>query len=242
MKVELFIPCFIDQLYPDTAFSTIKLLEKVGCEVIYNPAQTCCGQPAFNAGFWDDAKAVGSKFLDDFSDQHFIVSPSASCTGMVKNYYNDLFTNTAVHNKCRSIQNHIHELSDFLVNVMEQDYFGAELEGKAVYHDSCAALRECKIKEEPRKLLEKVHGLELLELPDSSTCCGFGGTFAVKFEAISTAMAQQKIDQALALDADYIISTDASCLLHLQGYIDKNNLPLKTVHLADVLANGWGNV
>lgn len=242
MKVELFIPCFIDQLYPDTAFSTIKLLQKVGCEVIYNPTQTCCGQPAFNAGFWDDAKAIGSKFLDDFTDQHFIVSPSASCTGMVKNYYNDLFTNTAVHNKCRSIQSHIHELSDFLINVMEQDYFGAELEGKAVYHDSCAALRECKIKAEPRQLLEKVHGLELLELPDSSTCCGFGGTFAVKFEAISSAMAQQKVDQALTLEADYIISTDASCLLHLQGYIDKNNMPLKTVHLADVLASGWGNV
>ncbi len=242
MKVELFIPCFIDQLYPDTAFSTIKLLKKVGCEVKYNPTQTCCGQPAFNAGFWDDAKAIGSKFLEDFTDQHFIVSPSASCTGMVKNYYNDLFTNTAVHNKCRSIQSHIHELSDFLVNVMEQDYFGAELEGKAVYHDSCAALRECKIKAEPRQLLEKVHGLELLELPDSDTCCGFGGTFAVKFEAISTAMAQQKVDQALALDADYIISTDASCLLHLQGYIDKNNLLIKTVHLADVLAGGWGNV
>ncbi|MGI4727016.1 MAG: (Fe-S)-binding protein [Janthinobacterium lividum] len=242
MKVELFVPCFIDQLFPDTAFSTIKLLEKVGCEVIYNPNQTCCGQPAFNAGFWDDAKAVGSKFLEDFTDQHFIVSPSASCTGMVKNYYNDLFTNTAVHNKCRSIQSHIHELSDFLVNVMEQDYFGAELEGKAVYHDSCAALRECKIKAEPRKLLEKVHGLELMELPDSSTCCGFGGTFAVKFDAISTAMAQQKVDQALALDADYIISTDASCLLHLQGYIDKQKLPIKTVHIADVLASGWGNI
>ncbi|RYX86891.1 (Fe-S)-binding protein, partial [bacterium] len=151
-------------------------------------------------------------------------------------------TNTAVHNKCRSIQSHIYELSDFLVNVMEQDYFGAELEGKAVYHDSCAALRECKIKTEPRKLLEKVHGLELMELPDSSTCCGFGGTFAVKFEAISTAMAQQKVDQAMALDADYIISTDASCLLHLQGYIDKNNIPIKTVHLADVLAGGWGNI
>lgn len=242
MKVELFIPCFIDQLYPDTAFSTIKVLEKVGCEVIYNPNQTCCGQPAFNAGFWDDAKAIGNKFLNDFFDQNFIISPSASCTGMVKNYYNDLFTNTAVHNKCRAIQSQIYELSDFLVNIMEQDYFGAELEGKAVYHDSCAALRECKIKAEPRQLLAKVHGLELLELPDSSTCCGFGGTFAVKFEAISTAMAQQKIDQALALDADYIISTDASCLLHLQGYIDKNNLPIKTVHLADVLAGGWGNI
>lgn len=161
---------------------------------------------------------------------------------MVKNYYNDLFTNTAVHNKCRSIQSHIIELSDFLVNVLNKDYFGAELEGKAVYHDSCAGLRECKIKAEPRALLEKVHGLELLEMPDSETCCGFGGTFAVKFEGISSAMAQQKVNNALAVGAEYIISTDTSCLMHLQAYIDKENLKIKTMHLADVLAHGWGNV
>jgi len=242
MKVELFIPCFIDQMYPGTAFNTVKVLEKAGCTVTYNTAQTCCGQPAFNAGFWDDAKAIGSKFLDDFSADSVIVSPSASCTGMVRNYYNDLFTNTAVHNKCRSVQSNIYELSDFLVNILNVDYFGAELEGRAVYHDSCSALRECKIKAEPRQLLSKVHGLELVDLPDNETCCGFGGTFAVKFDAISSAMAQQKVDHALAVNADYIISTDASCLLHLQSYIDKQQLPLKTLHIADVLALGWGNV
>jgi L-lactate dehydrogenase complex protein LldE len=185
---------------------------------------------------------VGSKFLNDFPEDTVIVSPSASCTGMVKNYYNDLFTNTAAHNKCRNIQGNIYELSDFLVNVLQFDYFGAELDGKAVYHDSCAGLRECKIKEEPRQLLSKVLGLELVDLKDNETCCGFGGTFAVKFDGISSAMAQQKVDNAIAADADYIISTDASCLLHLQGYIDKNNLPLKTYHIADVLALGWGNV
>jgi L-lactate dehydrogenase complex protein LldE len=242
MTVELFIPCFIDQLYPETAYNTVKVLEKAGCKVKYNAEQTCCGQPAFNAGYWDEAKAIGYKFLEDFSDNVVIVSPSASCTGMVKNYYNDLFTNTAVHNKCRSIQSHIIELSDFLVNVLNKDYFGAELEGKAVYHDSCAGLRECKIKAEPRALLEKVHGLELLEMPDTETCCGFGGTFAVKFEGISSAMAQQKVNNALAVGADYIISTDTSCMMHLQAYIDKENLKIKTMHLADVLAHGWGNV
>jgi L-lactate dehydrogenase complex protein LldE len=242
MKIELFIPCFIDQLFPQTAFSTVKVLEKAGCVVEYNPAQTCCGQPAFNAGFWDEAKETGSKFLNDFSENRYIVSPSASCTGMVKNYYNDLFTNTAVHNKCRAIQGHIHELSDFLVNVIKRDYFGAELEGRAVYHDSCAGLRECKIKDEPRQLLSKVLGLDLVELKHSETCCGFGGTFAVKFDAISSAMAQQKVEYALEADAEYIISTDASCLMQLQSYIDKNNIPLKTMHLADVLASGWGNI
>jgi L-lactate dehydrogenase complex protein LldE len=241
MKVELFIPCFVDQLFPDTAFSTVKLLEKAGCTVDYNPEQTCCGQPAFNAGFWDEAKDVGSKFLNDFSEDSVIVSPSASCTGMVRNYYNDLFTNTTQHNKCRAIQANIYELSDFLVNIMQYDYFGAELDGRAVYHDSCSGLRECKIKEEPRQLLSKVHGLELVELKDNETCCGFGGTFAVKFDAISSAMAQQKVDHAMAAGAEYIISTDASCLMHLQNYIDKQGLPLKTYHIADVLAHGWGN-
>lgn len=242
MKIELFVPCFMDQLYPETAFNTVKVLEKAGCEVGYNPGQTCCGQPAFNAGFWDDAKTVGTKFLNDFPEDAIIVAPSASCTGMVKNYYNDLFTNTVLHNKCRAIQSGMYELSDFLVNVLQVDYFGAELDGRAVYHDSCSGLRECKIKEEPRRLLSKVLGLEMVDLQDNETCCGFGGTFAVKFDAISSAMAQQKVDNAMAAGADYIISTDASCLLHLQGYIDKAGLPIKTMHLADVLANGWGNV
>lgn len=242
MRVELFIPCFIDQLYPETAFNTVRILEKSGCQVEYNSEQTCCGQPAYNAGYWDEAKKVGSKFLQDFSDTEYIVSPSASCTGMVKNGFNHLFTNTQVHNRCRAIQGNIYELSDFLINVLGKDYFGAELEGRAVYHDSCSALRECRIREEPRQLLANVGGLQLLELRDGDTCCGFGGTFAVKFEGISSAMAEQKVMNALDQQADYIISTDASCLLHLQAYIDKHQLPVKTMHLADVLAHGWANI
>lgn len=239
MQVELFVPCFIDQLFPDTAFNTLRLLEKAGCTVQYNPEQTCCGQPAFNAGFWDEAKAVAEKFLDDFSGQHYIVSPSGSCTGMVKGYYGELFTNSAAHNKCKDIQSKVIELSDFLVNVVHKEDFRAVLNARAVYHDACGALRECGVKESPRRLLRNVEGLELVEMNDCETCCGFGGTFAVKFEPISTAMAQQKVDNALAAKAEYIISTDASCLMHIQGYIDKHNLPLRTLHLADVLTMGW---
>ncbi|WP_313189330.1 (Fe-S)-binding protein [Sphingobacterium sp.] len=241
-KVELFIPCFIDQLYPETAFNTVKLLEKAGCKVIYNTDQTCCGQPAYNAGFWDDAKKIGQKFLNDFHEEHPIVSPSASCVGMVRGGYDDLFTNSIEHNKCRAIQRNIFEISDFLVNVLQKEYFGAELVGTAVYHDSCSALRECKIKEEPRRLLSHVGGLDIVEMRDQETCCGFGGTFAVKFEGISTAMAEQKVQNALNVKADYIISTDSSCLLQLQAYIEKNQLPIKTMHLVDVLTSGWANI
>lgn len=239
MVVELFIPCFVDQLYPETAFNTVKVLEKAGCTVNYNSQQTCCGQPAYNAGYWTEAKEVGTKFLNDFSGSHYIVAPSTSCVGMVKNGFNDLFTNTVVHNTCRTLQGNIFELSDFLVNVLKKTYFGAELDGRAVYHDSCSGLRECGIKEEPRLLLSKVHGLEMVEMAETETCCGFGGTFSVKFDAISSAMAEQKINHALAQEAEYIISTDLSCLMHLQGYIDKHSIPIKTMHLADVLSNGW---
>lgn len=239
MKVELFVPCFVDQLYPETAFNTIKLLEKSGCKVSYNAKQTCCGQPAYNSGYWEEAKEVGTKFLNDFSENTYVVAPSASCIGMVKTGFNDLFKNTSTHNKCRSLQANIFELSEFLVNIVKKDYFGAELEGRAVYHDSCSALRECKIKAEPRQLLSKVHGLELVEMEDTDMCCGFGGTFSVKFSGISSAMAEQKINNALAKKADYIISTDLSCLLQLQAYIDENNINIKTMHIADVLTNGW---
>ncbi len=236
MKVEIFIPCFIDQLYPNTAANMINVLEHLGCEIIYNPNQTCCAQPAFNSGYWDEAKQVAQKFLNDFSAEHYIVSPSGSCTGMVKSYYSELFTNSASHNKCRAVQAKIFEFSDFLVNILKVDLQDLNLPMKATYHDSCGALRECGIKKEPRTILEKINGLELIEMKDVETCCGFGGTFSVKFESISTAMAQQKVNNALETGAEYIISTDASCLLHVQGYIDKHNLPIKTIHLVDVLA------
>jgi L-lactate dehydrogenase complex protein LldE len=239
MKVQLFIPCFVDQLYPETAFNMIKVLEKAGCEVGYNTNQTCCGQPAFNAGFWDEAKAVCTKFLKDFDTADYIVAPSASCVGFVKNYYKKLFTGEEELQKADIISNRIFEFSEFLTDVLEVENLGASLSITATYHDSCAALRECEIKEGPRRLLSNVKGLQLVEMIDVETCCGFGGTFAVKFDGISIGMADQKVTNAFATKADYIISTDLSCLMHLDGYIKGKNLPLKTMHLADVLASGW---
>ena len=239
MNVQLFIPCFVDQLYPQTAFNMMKVLEKTGCEVHYNTNQTCCGQPAFNAGFWDEARAVCSKFLKDFDNADYIVAPSASCVGFIRNYYDKILENSAQYKQVKDIRKRIYEFSEFLTDVLKVENVGAVLNIKATYHDSCAALRECKIKEGPRKLLSNVAGLELVEMSDVETCCGFGGTFAVKFDGISVGMADQKATHALATKAEYIISTDLSCLMHLDGYIKGKNFPLKTMHLADVLASGW---
>lgn len=239
MKVQLFIPCFIDQLYPQTAFNMVKVLEKACCDVAYNSNQTCCGQPAFNAGFVNDAREVAEKFLEDFDTIDYIVAPSASCVGFVRNYYPKLFENTASHHKGKDIGKRVYEFTEFLTDVLKIEHFGASLHAKATYHDSCAALRECKIKEGPRKLLSKVKGLELVEMADNETCCGFGGTFSVKFEPISVGMADQKVKNAMATGAEYIISTDMSCLMQLNGYIKTKELPLKTMHVADVLASGW---
>lgn len=238
-NVQLFIPCFIDQLYPETAFNMIKVLEQAGCNVSYNPDQTCCGQPAFNAGFRDEAREVCVKFLHDFAGTEDIVSPSASCTGFVRNYYPELFKNATGSAQVKKTGQRIFELSDFLVNQLKITRFPAVLQGKATYHDSCAGLRECHIKKEPRQLLSQVEGLELIEMNDVETCCGFGGTFAVKFAPISMAMAEQKVRHALDTGAEYIISTDLSCLMHIDGHIRHQHLPIKTMHLADVLASGW---
>jgi L-lactate dehydrogenase complex protein LldE len=240
--VDIFIPCFVDQLHPETGMSMVKVLEGLGCEVNYNPNQTCCGQPAFNAGFYDEAREVANKFLDDFSNEtsHYIVAPSASCVGMVRNAYQDIFVKSSKLVKYRAMQKKVFEFTEFLTDVLKVNQVpGARLDGKATYHDSCSALRECHIKEGPRALLQGVHGLEMVEMEDTETCCGFGGTFAVKFEAISVAMAEQKVENALATGAEYIISTDSSCLMHLNGYIQKNKKPIKTMHIADVLASGW---
>lgn len=237
MTIQLFIPCFVDQLYPETALNMVKVLETAGVDVEYNTGQTCCGQPAYNAGFRNDARDVCSKFLKDFSGADYIVAPSASCVGFVRNYYSTLFDNSSVHNEVRDLGRRIYEFSSFLVNVLGIDNVGASLYGNATYHDSCAALRECRIREEPRRLLSNVKGLNLVEMADTETCCGFGGSFAVKFESISIAMADQKVNNALQTGADFIISTDLSCLMHLDGYIRHKGHPIKTMHIADVLAS-----
>lgn len=239
MKVQLFIPCFVDQLYPSTAFNMIKVLEKAGCEVAYNTNQTCCGQPAFNAGFTSECKSVAAKFVKDFEGSDYVVSPSASCTGFVRNYQPKLFENTAVQASVRDLASRSFEFTEFLTEVLKIEKFEAVFPAKVTYHDSCAALRECKIKQGPRKLLSHVKGLELVEMEDNETCCGFGGTFSVKFDAISTAMADQKLKHALNTGATHIISTDLSCLMQLDGVIKNQKLPLTTMHIADVLAQGW---
>jgi len=240
MTVDLFIPCFVDQLYPETAFNMVKILEHAGCTVHYNPQQTCCGQPAFNSGFQQEARSIGKKFLKDFTEgNHYIVAPSGSCTGYVRNYYPQLFENSSEINTCKQIGKRLYEFTEFLSDILHITDMGAAFSAKATYHDGCGSLRECGIKDAPRRLLAEVRGLELVEMKECETCCGFGGTFAVKYETISTGMAETKVQSALETGAEYIISADLSCLMHIESYIRQQNQPLKTIHIADVLAAGW---
>lgn len=241
ITVDIFIPCFVDQMFPEVGFNMVKVLEKAGCLVNYNPNQTCCGQPAYNAGFFVEAKEVAEKFINDFpNEDRYIVTPSASCAGMVRNGYESLLGTRVTDPKVRNVRENVYEFTEFLVDVLGiESIEGATFNGKVTYHDSCSALRECHIKEAPRKLLANVAGLELVEMIDTNDCCGFGGTFSVKFEPISIGMAEQKVENALATKVDYIVSTDASCLMHLAGFIAKSEKPIKTIHIADVLASGW---
>ncbi len=237
MIVDIFIPCYIDQVYPETALNMVKVLERAGCGVNYNTDQTCCGLPAFHEGYRDHCKAVGEKLICEFQNDRYIVSPGASCVSMVKNYYPEMFHNSSLHNEFKLVQKYFYEFSDFLVNVLHVTDVGARLVGKAVFLDNCTALRECGIHESPRMLLSKVKGLKLLEMQDSETCCGWGSTFATQFEGIAVALAEKKLKQVSALGADYIISTDMGCLMHLEGFISKNKIPVKVMHIADVLGS-----
>jgi L-lactate dehydrogenase complex protein LldE len=239
MDIQLFIPCFMDQLYPETAFNTVKVLERAGCRVHYNEGQTCCGQPAFNAGFHTEAQAVCSKFLKDFEGHMPVVTPSASCASFIRRYYGDLFKKSTKLKELKATTDRVFELTDFLVNEIKVTDFGATFHGKATYHDSCAALREYQLTNQARTLLSKVRGLELVEMADTGTCCGFGGTFAVKFESISVAMGDQKSKNAEETGADYLISTDTSCLMHIQGVMNGKGQSTKCIHIADVLASGY---
>jgi L-lactate dehydrogenase complex protein LldE len=229
----------MDQLYPETAFNTVKVLERAGCRVHYNEGQTCCGQPAFNAGFHTEAQAVCSKFLKDFEGHMPVVTPSASCAGFIRRYYGDLFKKSTKLKELKATTDRVFELTDFLVNEIKVTDFGATFHGKATYHDSCAALRDYQLTNQARTLLSKVRGLELVEMADTGTCCGFGGTFAVKFESISVAMGDQKSKNAEETGADYLISTDTSCLMHIQGVMNGKGQSTKCIHIADVLASGY---
>lgn len=237
MDIDLFIPCFIDQMFPDTAWNTIKILEKAGCEVNYNPKQTCCGQALYNSGDVKHSVKLAEKFINDFPNDRPIILPSASCAGYIKNQYTSLLdTSDDLKKEALRLTSNTFELTDFLVNQLNKVDFNAFFPHSITYHDSCSALREYGLKDEPRRLLKNVKGLKIYEMPKSDECCGFGGTFMVKHAAISTAMTEQKVQNALSTGAEYIVSTEVSCLLNIQSYINKQKLPIKTIHIADVLA------
>lgn len=237
MTVDLFIPCFINHLLPDTAWSVVKILKKANIDVAYNPSHGCCGQPTFNSGFWPQTKEMAEKFIHDFPQNRPIIVPSASCAAFIRNHYPKLFKHDEAQlANLERIKKNVIELSDFLVNHIHYTDTDASFPHRVTYHDGCSALREYGLKSEPRKLLNSIKDIELVEMEETETCCGFGGTFMVKYTALSTAMAEQKVANALKTGAEYIVSSEASCLINIKSYIDKNKLPIQTLHLADVLA------
>lgn len=231
MRVALFIPCFVDQLYPEVGKAMVAVLRRVGVDLCFPSEQTCCGQPAFNTGYWDEARTLAKRYCDIFDGYEAIVSPSGSCTAMVRNFYPELL------GEVRHASANTFEFSEFLVKKLGVTDVGAKFPAKVTYHDSCHTLRELRLKEEPRKLLRAVQGLELVEMTEAETCCGFGGTFSVKFPTISTAMDDVKCQSIVATGAQYVVSVDSSCLMQIGGWLRRRNLPVQTKHLAEVLAS-----
>jgi len=236
MKVTLFIPCFVDACYPKVGVSIVQILEKLGHTIDFPEELACCGQPAFNSGYWDEARAVALPVLRRLRNSEKVVIASGSCGAMLKVFYKELFAKTEHAQEAHDLSGKCHEFSDFLVNVLGVTDLGAHFPHKVTIHDGCHGLRELgTTKLPPRKLLANVRDLELIEMEEAETCCGFGGTFAAKFPMISTAMGEVKCASALETRADYIVSNDSSCLMHLQGLIDRQGTPVRTIHLAEIL-------
>ncbi|HEY3841217.1 MAG TPA: (Fe-S)-binding protein [Bryobacteraceae bacterium] len=237
-SVSLFVTCIIDQLFPNVGIAMADVLERAGCTVEFREDQTCCGQPAFNSGYHQEARTVARHFLKVFSGAEYIVVPSGSCTSMISHHFADIFSDfpselAAVH----ALEPKVYEFSTFLTEVLKVDDLGARFDGIVTYHDSCHALRELKIKDAPRRLLSKVKGLELREMDIANECCGFGGTFSVKFPEVSGGMARTKIESIKKTGAATVVSIDSSCLMQLRGAILRAGLPIETKHLAEVLAS-----
>ncbi|MED4599883.1 (Fe-S)-binding protein [Paenibacillus validus] len=239
MRVSLFITCLADQLYPEVGESVVRLLHRYGCEVDFPEAQTCCGQPAYNSGYQDEAREVARQFIRAFEHSDYVVSPSGSCTGMVHHYYPQLFEKEPVWQaKAEALIGKTYEFSQFLVNVLGVKDLGAELPVKATYHPSCHATRLLGVREEPGELLRNVKGLELIDLPKKEDCCGFGGTFSVKMADISEAMVCEKAGHVCSTGANVLIGSDMGCLMNIDGRLNKENKPVRVMHLAQVLEEG----
>lgn len=235
MNVTLFIPCFVDLFYPQVGISMVRILERLGHRVACPEAPACCGQPAFNTGYWEESRSVAAKVLDQLRDAEVVVIASGSCGAMMKVFYPDLFAGTPHEAAARALAPRCYEFSDFLVRKLGVTDLGARFPARVTFHDGCHGLRELNNKLPPRALLAKVRGLELVEMGAAETCCGFGGTFSAKFPMISTAMGEVKCASASETGADYIVSNDSSCLMHIQGLLDRQGKRMKTLHLAEIL-------
>ncbi|MCH8818847.1 MAG: (Fe-S)-binding protein [Acidobacteria bacterium] len=237
MKVSLFVTCLVDQLFPQVGLSTVKVLKKCGVEVDFDPRQTCCGQPAFNSGFVDESREVAEHFLEVFGDREHIVVPSGSCVAMIKSFLPSLFPEgSSKRQLAEEVSQRTFELSDFLSSVLGITHTGAQFPQVVTYHDSCHLVRELGLRSQPRQLIRGVEGVVFREMENCDRCCGFGGTFSVKFPDISAAIGDEKVQWIRESGADYVIANDVSCLMHIEGLLRRSKVPVQTMHLAELLA------
>ena len=236
VHASLFVTCIIDQLYPHVGVSAVRVLRRQGVVVDFPADQTCCGQPLFNSGFTRLARQLAVRVLDSFSLSDYVVVPSGSCAAMLKVFYRDLFSGDPdLEEKADRLAGKVYEFSEFLVKVLAVTDVGARSSANATYHSSCHLLREMEVRDEPLQLLEQVEGLKLLPLPHAETCCGFGGTFSVKYPHISEGMMSDKIANILSTDASTLISCDMSCLMHIGGGLSRQGHPVAVRHIAEIL-------
>ena len=235
--VGLFVTCLVDLFRPSVGFAAVKLLRQAGCEVVVPRAQTCCGQPAYNAGDRADAQALAKQVIEAFAGVDYVVVPSGSCAGMIAAHYPELFADDpAWRDRAKELAGRTHELTSFLVDVMRVDRVDARFDATVTYHDSCAGLRELNVKHQPRKLLETVRDLHLRELPGAEVCCGFGGAFCVKYAAISDHIVRQKVDDITATGATMVLAGDLGCLMNMAGKLTRIGTRVLARHVAEVLA------
>ena len=237
-RVSLFVTCVVDQVFPQVGIAVTEVLERLGYQVDFAAAQTCCGQPALNSGYPEEAARVARHFLDVFKDAEYVVAPSGSCASMITHHYEEIFAQDPERlEQSRRLRERVFEFSQFLLEVAQVESVGARFQGVVTYHDSCHALRELRLKAGPRRLLANVAGLTLREMEAAEECCGFGGTFSVKFPEVSGGMARTKIESIKKTEADAVVSVDSSCLMQLEGAMRRAGVPIRTLHLAEVLAS-----
>lgn len=238
-RVALFVTCLGDVVYPEVGEATVRLLNRLRIAVDFPPGQTCCAQPAFNAGFHHQARQVAQRNLDLLADYDYVVVPSGSCTAMLRIFYPELFADDPVRGEqAERLAARTYELSEFLVRIVGVEAVGAAFQGKITYHPSCHLSRELGIKDEPQRLLARVSGAEVVPMDTAEQCCGFGGTFAVKYPEISDAMLHKKIASAQRSGATTLVSCDAGCLLHIAGRLRRQGMALHVMHLAEILNTG----